>query len=1264
MTHTPANLSVAVLAVGNALDPVASRQLREMPAGGTVRSYALAFWPLLPPEYEIGVAIDGRPIADAMELTVEPGQSLMLVVVPKGGGGGGKNILGIVASVALMVAAPYLAPASWVNALGAAAFNTGMFASVGSALAFGSAIIGGAINIAGGLLISAVMGGGTGGGGDYGSSSTDLTNSATYSWDQSPNPIAEGKVCPVLWGTMRVTPPMIGRYITSTEDGKQTVNFLYLVADHALDSITDIEINGNPSTYYTDVTIETRLGAVDQTVISNFSDTISEKQGAAVLSTSYATLRTDGNAVEGLGVSLVCDQGLYYANNSGGLDTQSISVLVEYKKVGDLDWIPFSVTSSITTNERGLFGYSTYYYGDLVIYGGVKYFVLETFTSAQVISGTGPIPWEVYTGQGTSGTLTISGSTTSALRRYVRQDNVPAGQYDIRVKLQTAPTTGPRHRNRCIFESIQEIVYDDFRYPGASLLSVKALATDQLSGGLPTITCLATRSTVPVWTGAAYENLPATNPAWACYDLMHNDEYGGGIPYSRIVYDELDSWADWCTAEGHTVNLYVDEAINFQKLSQTIAICGRGRIDQIGSKFTCAVDRPITLPVQKFLFTMGNIVPDSFAEEWMSMEDRANVIEVTYIDKDASYSRQVVEVRSQDFDTTTIPVNKGAYTLLGVTSRDKAVAYGNFLINSNRYLTNTVSFDVDIEGLGCLPGDVVDVSHDVPQWGYSGRLVAATMSTVTLDREVTLSPGTAYALNVKLSDDTRDDVVIQGVSVETTTDVLTIGGAWAGAAPAKYDHYSFGETNRQSKLFRIISTSRNSDQRCKVVALEYVDEVYDDGAVIPTPEVTSDLPCIVSLRATENFEIISGIPTPRIDLTWRGNALSWQVSCRETGGAWRDCGTVYAPGKSIPGEDLNPGTEYEFMVTTGNIQSTTTIAYNGGPTPEDVTGVYAFLQSGALYLSWDSLNLPWAITYEVRKGSSWETSQTIGSTSSTLLQITGPGTYFVAAKSGTQYSATPSSIAVTDESLTENVIATWDEKDTLWTGTRTDGIYIVGDELWLVGSGDFYAEADIYTVGDIWTLGGVTPSATYTIPAEHIIDVGVESICNIQIEYSLRGDGVYDDIYDDPDIYAIADIYGGYGAFVRATPEIRTYRSGAWGPWVAYSPGQYTGEQFEARITVESADTATIAVLEEFTFSVDVPDRIDKHKGVTVPVTGLTFTHSPEFHGVPTTVIQILSANAGDDDIITNETATGFDLIIHNGGSPVERDVNIISAGY
>ena len=206
MTQTPANLSVAVLAVGNALDPVASRQLREMPAGGTVRSYALAFWPLLPAEYEIGVAIDGRPVADAMDLVVEPGQSLMLVVVP--GKGGGKSILTTVAMVAFTI---YTGGGGFGVWAANAAFDAGMIAmSSFQTFAMVAGVVGA---IGGGLLMSAVMGGGAGST-DYGSGSSDLTESPTYSWDSSPNPIVEGGICPILWGTMRVTPPCIGRYIT------------------------------------------------------------------------------------------------------------------------------------------------------------------------------------------------------------------------------------------------------------------------------------------------------------------------------------------------------------------------------------------------------------------------------------------------------------------------------------------------------------------------------------------------------------------------------------------------------------------------------------------------------------------------------------------------------------------------------------------------------------------------------------------------------------------------------------------------------------------------------------------------------------------------------------------------------------------------------------------------------------------------------------------------------------------------------------------
>jgi len=448
------------------------------------------------------------------------------------------------------------------------------------------------------------------------------------------------------------------------------------------------------------------------------------------------------------------------------------------------------------------------------------------------------------------------------------------------------------------------------------------------------------------------------------------------------------------------------------------------------------------------------------------------------------------------------------------------------------------------------------------------------------------------------------------------------------------------------------------------VALEYVDEVYDDGAAIPVPEVTSDLAGVYSLRATENFDIVSGAIKPRVDLTWRGIAMTWGIQYRADGStSWTDLGAITVPYYSVDGTLLNPNTDYEFQVTSANTQSSTSITYYGGPAPDDLTGVYSLLQNGSLYLACDQISTPWETTYEVRKGTSWDTAQLVGTSSTPLIQIGGAGSYLMAAKSGVRYSETPTAITVTDSPTIANVIAIYDERATGWAGAK-ESVTIVGDELWCLSPGDAYAITDVYFVGDVWTYGAVSTTGVYTIPDSHIVSVGTESVCNIYIDYTQRGESLTDDIYDHLDIYAVVDVYGGVSQYVSAYVEISTYRSGEWGPWVAYSQGQYTGEKFKARIILASLSQDVICILEQFTFSVDVPDRIDRHKGITVPVTGLNFTHSPVFNVVPSTVVQIISATQGDDAILTLETISGGNLVITNGGSAVERTVNLLHVGY
>src|SRR5699024_4236624 len=116
------------------------------------------------------------------------------------------------------------------------------------------------------------------------------------------------------------------------------------------------------------------------------------------------------------------------------------------------------------------------------------------------------------------------GSQSSALRREWRVDNLPSGEYEVKMKViaRSHEVTNSRASVRCYWSSVTSIVYDDFSYPNIALVGIKALATDQISGS-PTVSFLKTREYVLVWNPYTeiYEQKASDNPAWACYDMIH-----------------------------------------------------------------------------------------------------------------------------------------------------------------------------------------------------------------------------------------------------------------------------------------------------------------------------------------------------------------------------------------------------------------------------------------------------------------------------------------------------------------------------------------------------------------------------------------------------------------------------------------------------------------------------------------------------------------------------------------------------------------------
>lgn len=783
--------------------------------------------------FDVAVSVNGRLLPEntiISDYEINPGDFVAFCAVPKGGGGGGgKDIARSVAMLALVVVTAFVLPPLIEGPL------LLMGAQIGTM-------------VAGSLLINALLppsipdieGFDTG----------DYSNSPTYSWEPMSNLYQENIALPVLYGTHRVTPPCIGRYV-STDGDKQYLNLLYAIAGHYIDSIDDIEINDTPIDYYSDIEVEKRYGEINQTAIPFFQDTFSDQAINTPLTTSYTTKQTLGNSVSSIGIGISLPQGLFYVNNSGGLDQQSVAFQIQYRRVGYLTWQDY-------------------------------------------------------------GEVTITEATNSAVRRYYLISGLTPDQYEVRIKLSSALPTGSRYRNLTYWEYMQEIVADDFTYPGIALLGLKVLATDQLSGSTPRVTCLVARNNVSVYTGSGYENKPAMSPAWVCYDILHNENCGD-IPYSKIIYEKFSEWADRCSEKGYTCNIYFDSAMNLRKALDTVSQLGRGTVIQIGSKFSVVYDSE-DLPVQRFMFTMGNIIKDSFQETWLSTDERANVIEVTYYDEELNYSKQTITLEQAGLNTD-VELKPTQIDLLGCTSRDMAVKHAKYLMNCNRYLTNTVSFNADVDAIACLPGDVIEVAHDVPQWGYSGRIVSATSGSVTLDREVTLYPSETYVVTIQHYDtDDRETRYVSSVGQQTTTDTLSITQNWT-RTPSKYALYSFGKVNQATKLFRVLNISRASDMQRKITALEYWPDVYDDSVELPYFTNISDLAPVIGLQATENLKFgADGSVKNIISLTWRGSAIKWYVYISKISeiGPWTLLGTTYNPFYEV--ENLIPGKTYYFAV--------------------------------------------------------------------------------------------------------------------------------------------------------------------------------------------------------------------------------------------------------------------------------------------------------------------------------------------------------------
>jgi hypothetical protein len=265
------------------------------------------------------------------------------------------------------------------------------------------------------------------------------------------------------------------------------------------------------------------------------------------------------------------------------------------------------------------------------------------------------------------------------------------------------------------------------------------------------------------------------------------------------------------------------------------------------------------------LVGMGNIIAGSWKQGFLGIGDRPNAESAEIFAEELNWERTPV---SDEHPDVTDPAQQTSHRwrrikVEGITRRGQAKRYIRRDLNVYNLVRSWCEFELGIDALPFQPGDVLAVSHDVPQYGYSGRIYAdSTNTTVRLDRAITLTTGWQVQVEDAATGLRYTVAVTHGAGTYAANTPLTVAAFPSSFIPAKNDKYAIGETSRgETKKFRLVESTfapKSLRRRCRCV--EYDAQVYSDNfgtlpnvsaSALPVPTAPSVPAGVENLTASE-----------------------------------------------------------------------------------------------------------------------------------------------------------------------------------------------------------------------------------------------------------------------------------------------------------------------------------------------------------------------------------------------------------------------------
>lgn len=1178
------------------------------------------------------VQLNGEIVPNELWHRIRPKIAAHVVVTVSlhnsGGGGGKKNPLGMVLSLAVIVAAAYAAP----MLAGAMGFQTG---TLGFTLA--KALVGAVITGIGNMAINAM----------FPTSPAGLSNSpAAQSYQDSPtysitgaqNSVNKFAPVPVVLGRHKVTPPLGAAPYTEISGNDEYLRMLFIWGYGPL-KIENIKIGETPITDYEDVEIETREGRdTDNPITLIPSQVFQDSVGVTLTNALGYVSRTTRADADEISVDISFPRGLTQFSSDGNRTEYNVVVSVEYRLVGSSTWISpgaFNVSDKFVGNlRRGLrwkvpkgqyevrlSRVSADTDNDRII-DDVTWSTLRTFRSSAPVLFPYPLAMTAVRIRASEQLQGVINDLNAIVTSYApvwngdEWDGEEATQNPA--ALMSLILTGPanaRARNTSQIDDANLGAFYDFcDTNGYQFNMVRDYAASVWDVCVDV--CSAARAAPTIVDGrwGVIMDTP-DKPVVQHFTPRNSWEFSGDITY-------VDMPHAWRVK-------FVDEDNDFQQDERIVYDDGYSEANATkfeGIEFPGITNRDLIWKFGRYHIAQARLRPQIYtfnADFEHLVCQRGDLIRVSHdVPLWGSGSARVKSLILDEGDIVGVVLDDFFVMELGKSYVCR------FRLQDGTSLLVPVTTDVgETNHLSFQSAQTGINEGDLAMFGILNQETAELLvKSIRPAQDMTaVIECVDYSPNLYEAD--QGEIPAFNPNISTPVDITKIPPAvpsivFVESGTSALEKTSFGIKSRiLVSLQAGIGTIRVSQFNVRYALTGSTDWRYIQQPAGQTVFALTDV--VDGNKYTIQAQAVSIY----------GVSSDWSEAVQET----------------VIGQKQPPANVSSFSVN---------------------------IIDGTAYLSWAAnteidlshYRIKWS---SLKTGATWNGStDIIERVSATSISVPAQaGTYLIKAVDFSGNESPTAAIAVTTISSVDGLhsIQSIEQESPSWTGTADGVSYSPSLEgLVLNASGNLYDASDVYSITNIYQYGGLLGEGTFIL--SDVIDLlGVFKV-RISASANVTTSNIAFNIYNIDNLYALDDVY-----FVKdgeaSTQLLMSYTnddpsaSPIWSDFFPLVVGEYEGRAFRVAIKLVGKPPSITPVVSRVTLDVAMKERTVGFS-LSVPNTGGHVVFSPEFFVTPAIGISYSNGQEGDKYTITNASKSGFDIAFTNGGSPVSRTISGIAKAY